>query len=68
MADSTADVRMSSKGFIVGSGTILFDMTHGAISSVNLELTGDLAVSDLVAESVIPEMHVIQKIKLRSEF
>jgi len=66
--DTTADVRMSSNGFIVGSGTILFDMTHGAISSVNLELTGDLAVTDLVAESVIPEMHVIQKIKLRSEF
>lgn len=68
VADSTSDLRMSSKGFIVGSGTILFDMTHGSIFSVNLELTGDLSVRDLVAESVIPEMRVIQKIKLRSVF
>lgn len=68
VADSTSDMRMNSNGFIVGEGTILFDMTHGVISSVTLELTGDLSVSDLVAGSVIPEMHVIQKIKLRSEF
>lgn len=68
VADSTSDLRMASNGFIVGSGTILFDMTHGAISSVNLELTGDLRVQDLVAESAIPQMKVMQKIKLRSEF
>lgn len=65
--DSTSDLRMESKGFIVGTGTILFDMTHGAISSVKLELTGDLSVNDVVANSVIPDMHVIQKINLRSE-
>ena len=68
LPDSTSDLRMESKGFIVGTGTILFDMTNGAISSVKLELTGDLSVNDLVADNVIPDMHVIQKIKLRSEF
>ena len=66
--DSTSDLRMESKGFIVGTGSILFDMTHGAISSVKMELTGDLSVNDIVADNVIPDMHVIQKIKLRSEF
>ena len=66
--DSTSDLRMESKGFIVGTGTILFDMTNGVISSVKLELTGDLSVNDIVADNVIPDMHVIQKIKLRSEF
>lgn len=68
LADSTSDLRMESKGFIVGTGTILFDMTHGAISSVKMELSGDLSVNDIVADNVIPDMHVIQKIKLRSEF
>jgi hypothetical protein len=68
IADSTSDLRMESKGFIVGTGSILFDMTHGAISSVKMELTGDLSVNDIVADNVIPDMHVIQKIKLRSEF
>lgn len=68
IADSTSDLRMESKGFIVGTGTILFDMTHGAISSVKMELSGDLSVNDIVADNVIPDMHVIQKIKLRSEF
>ncbi|MCQ2104835.1 MAG: hypothetical protein MJZ26_03485 [Fibrobacter sp.] len=67
VADSSSDLRMESKGFIVGSGSIIFDMTHGTISNVNMELSGDLSVKDLVAESAIPEMHVIQKIKLRSE-
>ncbi len=65
--DTTSDLRMESKGFIVGSGTILFDMTHGVISSVTMELSGDLSVNDIIAETVIPDMHVIQKIKLRSE-
>ena len=67
VADSTSDLRMESKGFIVGTGTILFDMTNGVISSVKMELTGDLSVNDIVANNVIPDMHVIQKIKLRSE-
>ena len=38
------------------------------ISNVKMELTGDLSVNDIVADNVIPDMHVIQKIKLRSEF
>ena len=68
VADSTSDLRMESNGFIVGSGTILFDMTHGVVSSVNMELSGNLSVTDIVANSVIPDMHVNQKIKLRGEF
>ena len=66
--DSTANVQMQSKDFIVGEGTLLFDITHGAISSVNLDLTGHVDVNDLVAANVIPNMHILQKIKLRSEF
>ena len=65
--DTSSDLRMESKGFIVGTGTILFDMTHGVISNVSMEITGDLSVNDIVADNVIPDMHVIQKIKLKGE-
>ena len=68
VVDSTANVQMESKGFIVGSGSILFDITHGAVSSVSLELSGHVDINDIVAGNVIPDMHVLQKIKLRSEF
>ena len=66
--DSTANVQMESKNFIVGEGTLLFDMTHGVVSSVNLRFTGHVNVTDLAAGSVIPDMHVLQNIKLRSEY
>ena len=65
--DTTSNMRMESDDFIVGSGTILFDVTHGVISSGNLEISGHLNVHDMIAAQVIPNMHVIQKIKLRSE-
>ncbi|MCF0224821.1 MAG: hypothetical protein HUK20_11180 [Fibrobacter sp.] len=67
VADSTSDLRMDSQGFIMGSGTILFDMTHGTIFNATLEITGTVSLNDVVAESSIPEMRVIQKIKLRGE-
>jgi len=66
-SDSTSDLHMESQGFIVGSGSILFDVSHGAVASANLEINGDLNVKDLVAQDSIPNMHVIQKIKMRSE-
>ena len=66
--DSTANVQMESKNFIVGEGTLLFDNTHGVVSSVNLRFTGHVNVTDLAAGSVIPDMHVLQNIKFRSEF
>ena len=66
-ADSTSDLHMESRGFIVGSGSILFDVSHGVVSSANLEINGDLNVKDVVAQDSIPNMHVIQKIKMRSE-
>ena len=68
VADTTAKVQMESKGFIVGTGSILFNITHGVISSVSLDLSGHVDVNDLVAGSMIPNMHILQKIKLRSEF
>ncbi len=67
VADTTSNVRMESDGFIVGSGTILFDITHGVISSGSVELSGHLNINDIVAAQIFPNMHVIQKIKLRSE-
>lgn len=67
-ADSTSDVLMESNGFILGSGDILFDVTHGVLVNASIELSGDLKMNDIVSGSIIPDMHVIQKIKLRSEF
>jgi len=67
VADTTSNVRMESDGFIVGSGTLLFDITHGVISSATLELSGHLNINDVIAAQIIPNMHVIQKIKLRSD-
>ncbi|MCF0222292.1 MAG: hypothetical protein HUK19_08365 [Fibrobacter sp.] len=66
--DGNSDVRMESNGFVVGTGVVLFDMTRGVISSATMEITGDLKVNDIVADNVIPDMHVIQKIKLKGEF
>lgn len=65
--DSTSDVRMESDGFVVGSGSILFDITHGVLVSSNLELSGHLNIHDIMAGQVLPNMHVIQKIKLWSD-
>lgn len=65
--DSTSKVQIQSSDFVVGSGSILFDMTHGILSSANFEINGDLNVRDLIANETIPNMHVIQNISLRSE-
>lgn len=65
--DSTSGVRMESNGFILGAGNIVFDMTRGVIVSANMELSGDLKMSDILSGTTIPDMRVIQKIKLRSE-
>ena len=65
--DTTANVRMESKGFIVGSGSILFDITHGVVQSGNLEISGHIDVNDVIAAQLLPNMHIIQKIKLRGE-
>lgn len=65
--DPDAKVQMESDGFVVGSGTLLFDITHGVIATASMELSGHLNINDLVAQSLFPNMHVIQKIKLRSE-
>lgn len=67
IADSTSDLQMSSNGFIVGTGTIIFDIAHGIISNIKMELSGDIGINDIVAGSVIPNMHVVQRITLRSE-
>ncbi len=67
LPDSTSDVRMESEGFIVGTGHILFDITHGVITSGSLELSGHLNIHDIVTSQVLPNMHVVQKIKLRGE-
>lgn len=68
VVDSTANVQMESKDFILGTGTILFDMTHGVVSTVNLDLQGHVDVNDKISGNIIPDMHILQKIKLRSEF
>lgn len=65
--DTTSGVRMESNGFILGAGSIVFDMTHGVIVNANMELSGDLKMSDIISGTTIPDMRVIQKIKLRSE-
>ncbi len=65
--DTTSGVRMESKDFILGEGYILFNMTQGVMMEARMELFGDLKMSDIVSNTSIPDMHVIQKIKLRSE-
>lgn len=66
-ADSTSKVLIQSSDFVVGAGSILFDVTHGILSSANFEINGDLNIRDLVANDSIPNIHVIQSISLRSE-
>lgn len=65
--DTTSDVRMESDDFIVGSGSVLFDVTHGVVTSANMEISGHMTVVDMVSKDTIPQMYVMQKIKMRGE-
>lgn len=65
--DTTSNVRMESDDFVVGSGYIMFNITQGVITTAALDLSGHLNINDVVVGQVIPNMHVMQKIKLWGE-
>jgi hypothetical protein len=45
---------------------VLFDVTHGIISSAEMNLVAVIDVRDLVAGDTLPSMNVNQKITLRN--
>ena len=66
LPDTTSNFQLKSKDYVVGDGTVLFDVTHGMLSSAEMTLIAQLDVCDLVAGDTIPSMNVNQKIVLRN--
>ena len=66
LPDTTSNFQLKSKDYVVGDGTVLFDVTHGTLSSAEMTLIAQLDVCDLVAGDTIPSMNVNQKIVLRN--
>ena len=56
---------MESPDFILGSGTILFDIDAGKILEGELNINGKIRVIERSRDDTIPELRVLQKISLR---
>ena len=66
LPDTTSNFQLKSNDYVVGDGTVLFDVTHGTLSSAEMTLIAQLDVCDLIAGDTIPSMNVNQKIVLRN--
>lgn len=58
-------LKMESEGFLVGAGTLLFNVIEGAIEEANMEISGNLKVSDKVASKKLPDLNVRQILKMQ---
>ncbi len=66
LPDTTANFQLKSKDYVVGDGMVLFDVTHGMLTSAEMTIIAQLDVCDLIAGDTIPSMNVNQKITLRN--
>ena len=66
LPDTTANFQLKSKDYVVGDGMVLFDVTHGTLTSAEMTIIAQLDVCDLIAGDTIPSMNVNQKITLRN--
>lgn len=66
LPDTTSNLQLKSSDYVVGDGMVLFDVTHGIISSAEMNLVAVIDVRDLVAGDTLPSMNVNQKITLRN--
>jgi hypothetical protein len=66
LPDTTSNLQLKSSDYVVGDGMVLFDVTHGTISSAEMNIVAVLDICDLVAGDTLPSMNVNQKITLRN--
>ena len=66
LPDTTSNLQLKSSDYVVGDGTVLFDVTHGTISSAEMNIVAVIDVCDLIAGDTLPSMNVNQKIILRN--
>ena len=66
LPDTTANFQLKSDDYVVGDGVVLFDVTHGTLTSAEMNIIAKLDVRDLIAGDTIPSMNVNQKITLRN--
>ena len=66
LPDTTSNLQLKSSDYVVGDGVVLFDVTHGTISSAEMNIVAVLDVRDLVAGDTLPSLNVNQKITLRN--
>ena len=66
LPDTTSNLQLKSSDYVVGDGMVLFDVTHGIISSAEMNIVAVLDICDLVAGDTLPSMNVNQKITLRN--
>lgn len=64
--DTTSNLQLKSNDYVIGDGMVLFDVTHGTLSSAEMNIVAVLDVCDLVAGDTLPSMNVNQKITLRN--
>ena len=66
LPDTTSNLRLKSNDYVIGDGFVLFDVTHGVISSAEMNIVAVFDVWDLIAAETLPNMNVNQKITLRN--
>ncbi len=66
LPDTTSNLQLKSNDYVVGDGMVFFDVTHGTISSAEMNVVAVLDICDLVAGDTLPSMNVNQKIVLRN--
>ena len=66
LPDATSNLQLKSNDYVVGDGMVFFDVTHGTISSAEMNVVAVLDICDLVAGDTLPSMNVNQKIVLRN--
>ena len=66
LPDTTSNLQLKSSDYVIGDGMVLFDVTHGTLSSAEMDILAKLDIFDLVAGDTLPSMNVNQKITLKN--
>lgn len=63
--DEDSVMKLESKDFLVGRGTLLFDVSLGRIEEISVEITGNLTIHEKAGSKTYPDFNVRQKLKMK---
>lgn len=63
--DEDSVMKLESKDFLVGRGTLLFDVSLGRIEEISVEITGNLTIHEKSGSKTYPDFNVRQKLKMK---